>query len=172
MEIDWRSRRHRAHTFLLTVGAKALVLAEKGQEQAIVLRSLDEELAIKQEMLLEEQTKAFKRDMHLSPGIRVLKRGRNGSEREVFIRYAKPEATAVGFCITWKSTRLGRAKYFDLSSLRGVEVFGGDDGNGEPNCADYVQLQNHDRRLLLKFQVHDRPAFLHHIKSLTYRKDR
>jgi hypothetical protein len=171
MEIS-RSRWHQAHTFLLTVGAKALVLAEKGQDQAIVLRSLDEELAIKQEMLLEEQTKAFKRDMHLSPGIRVVKCGRNGSEREVFIRYAKPDASAAGFCITWKSTRLGRAKYFDLSSLRGVDVLGGDDGTRGPNRAEYVQLQNHDRTLLLKFQAHDRPAFLHHIKSLSYRKDR
>ena len=165
--MDWktenRSKRQLALTYLHTMGAKALILADKGQERDIVFNSLDEELAAKQEMLLEEKTKTFKRDMHIHPGILVTKRGRNGTERDVYIRYVKSNTNVLGFGITWNSTRLGRVKYFDLSSLRKVEV------GSESPFVDYVQLENQDRKLQLKFQAHDMPAFLHHAKSLSYR---
>jgi len=55
-----------------------------------MLASLEEEKDAKNEMLLEENTKAFKRSMNLSPGVLVQKRARNGSTRHLELKFPPP----------------------------------------------------------------------------------
>jgi len=158
--ISHNAKQRLAERYLFTIGAKALVLADKGQLREEMLASLEEEKDAKNEMLLEENTKAFKRSMNLSPGVLVQKRARNGSTRGVYLRYHK-EPHANGFGISWQSTR-GFPKSFDLSMLvrGGVDVTNGGANDG------FVRLQNPTRHLELKFPPAVQAAFLHHMQSL------
>jgi len=157
-EVAHNAKRRQAETYLFTIGAKALVLADKGQEREVLLRSLDEEKEAKNEMQLEENTKAFKRSMNLHPGVLVQKRGRNGSTRDVCIRYHK-DLNVAGFGIAWQSAR-GFTKSFDLSQLaKEVDVTNGGANDG------FIRLENHSRHLELKFPPLVQAAFVHHMES-------
>ena len=162
--ISHNTKQRLAESYLFTIGAKALVLADKGQEREVILHSLDEEKDAKNEMLLEESTKAFKRCMNVSPGILVQKRARNGSTRDVYIRYHKEhkELSAAGFGIAWQSN-LGFTKSFDLSMVQAVDVTNGGAHDG------FIRLENPTRHLELKFAPAVRAAFLHHMASLAHK---
>jgi hypothetical protein len=165
------TQRELAQRFLLTMGAKALILVDKGQSKEHVLQGLDEELDAKAEMLLEENTKSFKRKMHLFPGVLATKRGRNGTERKVHVRYTKLVGTNQGngesnghgdFCITWVSSFFGIRKTFDISTLTSAP-----DATNEGVEDGFVKLSNRSRELRLKFSADTHPYFLHHLISMS-----
>ena len=158
-----------ARRFLMTTGAKALVLSDKGQDKGLILQGQDQEQEAKAEMLLEERTKAFKRAMHISPGVLVQKRGRNGKERSCFVKYEKLHKSGgsggfgrmnAAFGITWRSQNFGLHKIFDVSALTHVP----DPTNGGSNDG-FVKLINDKRVLFLKFPPEVHPYFLHHLQS-------
>lgn len=151
-----------AQRYLITIGAKALILEEKGTSKEQNLEGQAQELLAKQEMLLEEDTKRFKRCMHLDAGVLVNKRGRNGSTRAVHIRYVRyANGSHNGaFGITWKSSRMGLKKIFDVSQLTSAP----DMTNGGKEDG-FVRLQNSSRSLQLKFEFESQRLFLHHLKS-------
>jgi hypothetical protein len=151
------NRVEKAQRFLSTMGAKALILCTKNQSNEEILKGLEEELLAKQEMQIEEDTKKFKRAMHLSPGVLVKKIGRSGATREVYIRYVKSDSNH-SFGIIWKSSRMGFKKVFDVSQLTCPPVVT-DDG--------YVRILNSKRDLHLKLDPDSQRLFLHHLRSLS-----
>jgi hypothetical protein len=172
----------------MTVGAKALVVSEKKSKEEALLSS-DEEAAAKSEMKLEADTRLFKRDMSLPPGVPVLKMGENGKSRKCFIQFAVLKSGAYG--IAWKSAIIGSTKTFDLSSVVDMKTTSVDrataaqqapssnntmnsNGSNSSNSgsmgeADEVILENSEKKVHFKFSsVHQRRVFAYAVANIAH----
>ena len=163
---EHRKMRQLASSYLWTIGAKALVMSEKkSKEQALL--SLDEEALAKKEMVLEADTRLFKRDMSLPPGVPVIKLGAHGKSgkapRQVHIQFAVLNTGAYG--IVWKSAILKTTKSFDLTGVTEViNEEASDHANG-----DEITLDNGETTLSLKFSSsHQKDVFAYAISHIAH----
>ena len=158
-----------ALVFLHTVGAKALVISENVTlgNDVVILENLDEEFVAKQEMVIEEQIRIFKRNMSIEPGLLVLKRGQDNKTREIYVRYVMNDGS---YGIAWKSKYFNMNKYFDLSSLFTEQQF----PNEETHTPDgFIRLRNPTRHIDLKFESESvQKAFLVHVSTISTDKNR
>lgn len=166
---SFKKKRQLASAFLWTVGAKALVVSEKKSKEEC-LSGLDEEFMEKKTLVLEADTRLFKRDMSLPPGVRVKKLGAGNKSREVHIQFAVLSSGAYG--IVWKSAILKTTKTFDLT---GVDLMSSDASeNLEAGAAtrvpkDEITLDNGEERLSLKFaSQHQRDVFAYAISNIAH----
>lgn len=161
------SDRHRSEAlmYLFTVGSKAVILSKmKSNNSDVILQSMDEENTAKEELFVEESTRIFKRSMAMMPGVEAEKRERGGNIRVVSLRYVKIKggrATA----ISWKSKRLGRDKYFDLSSVSSLRT-----PSTSPNTGrtEFIRLHNNTRHLDVRFKT----KFQEHLFLYSLSRDR
>ena len=149
-----------ALVFLYTVGSKALIISENQTVAGsdAVLENLSEEFFAKQDMVIEEQIRIFKRNMTIEPGLLVLKRGQDNKAREIYVRYVMNDGS---YGIAWKSKYFQMNKYFDLSSLTKFP-------NEETQTSDgYIRLRNSSRYLDLKFDSKTvQQTFLVHVSTI------
>lgn len=124
IENHYGSARSRALSYLLTVGAKALVLAST-KDQALVYRGLDEELAVRAAMILEEQARQLRRHLAGKEGVMVYKRARNGEIRKISIKFRCVNGVD---CIQWRSKSFPYLKKsFAFDALMEVNYMSNDD---------------------------------------------
>ena len=134
------SKKSQALAFLMTVGAKALVLAEVGSGSvSSIQESFDEEEAIKRKMIAEESLRQFQTSFCDKPGIAAMKVGRNGKSRCVELRFKDKDKE---YQIVWKST-LKFQKSFKLDDQSKVEMV--------KTPVSLLKLQNFNRTLELQF---------------------
>ena len=166
-----RKLRAKALAFLMTVGAKALVVSEKKSKEEALLSS-DEESAAKSEMKLEADTRLFKRDMSLPPGVPVLKMGENGKCRRCFIQFAVLKSGAYG--IAWKSAIIGSTKTFDLSSVVDMKTTSSNKTMNSSSSASAgetgeVILENSEKKVHFKFSsVHQKRVFAYAVANIAH----
>ena len=90
-------------TFLFTVGAKALVMCErKNNDAEKIKQSIEEEQLAKQEMVMEADTRLLKREMSLPPGLPVIKLGKDNKSRTINIQFAVLHSRHV-----WNNLQIG-----------------------------------------------------------------
>lgn len=157
IENHYGSPRSRALSYLLTVGAKALVLAST-KDQALVYRGLDEELAVRAAMILEEQARQLRRHLAGKEGVLVYKRARNGEIRKIAIKIRCLNGVD---CIQWRSKSFPYLKKsFAFDSVMEVNYMSNDDkldggsrGSGATGLQDlpYVRIKSAGRDLDLVF---------------------
>jgi len=156
IENHYGSPRSQALSYLLTVGAKALVLAST-KDQALVYRGLDEELAVRAAMILEEQARQLRRHLAGKEGVLVYKRARNGEIRKIAIKFRCLNGVD---CIQWRSKSFPYLKKsFVFDSLMEVNYMSNDDkldgarGGGARGLQDlpYVRIKSDGRDLDLVF---------------------
>lgn len=166
MSAAHRTRRRIASSYLWTVGAKALVMSEKKSKEE-ALCSLDEEFLAKKEMVLEADTRLFKRDMSLPPGVSVIKLGANGKSgkapRRVHIQFTVLSTGAYG--IVWKSAILKSTKSFDLTGVTELT----NAITAPLLLRDEITLDNGEATLNLKFSSpHQRDVFAYAISHIAH----
>lgn len=153
----YASARSRALSYLMTVGAKALVLATT-KDQALVYRGLDEELAARRDMILEEQARHLRRKLSGKPGVEVYKRARNGEIRKIDIKIRNLNGAD---CIQWRSKSFPyRKRSFVLDSSMEAHYISNDaklgsSASGRPSVQDmpYVRIKSDGRDLDLAFDA-------------------
>lgn len=161
---DVRKRRRLASAFLWTIGAKALIVSEKKGKEA--LSSIDEEFQEKKTLVLEADTRLFKRAMSLPPGVRVKKLGPGGKSRGVHISFAVLSSGAYG--IVWKSAILKTTKSFDLTGVTGLMESESSD-QAVTTAKDEITLDNGEAKLTLKFASrHQRDVFAYAISNIAH----
>jgi hypothetical protein len=85
-----------------------------------VQKSFDDEAAIQRKILHEEQVQQFQRALDDKPGVSVLKKGRNGEFRHIYIR-VKDDVKRGCKAVVWHS-RMGSKKSFALDPSMSVTV--------------------------------------------------
>lgn len=158
MEVSVAKRKERAKAFLITVGAKALVMSEKKESNADKIKqSIYEEQLAKNEMVLEADTRLLKREMSLPPGLQVVKCG--DKDRKINIQFTVLSSGTYG--IVYRSAFWGTAKEFDLSSLKEPEPVEG--------AAADVKLDNGRKVMQLRFSSeHQKDVFLYAISHIAH----
>jgi len=172
------SPRSQALSFLLTVGAKAIVLASTTQDRAVIFRGLDQELAVKEAMMREEEVRKIRRRLADKLGVSVSKRARNGVVRRLNIRTRHYNGVS---CVQWRSDTFPyRKKYFPLDSIIDVRIlnphhddkvsFDGKAPHQLPYCC--VRIRNADRELDVGFDTFiEADAFLFLVSTTWISKD-
>jgi hypothetical protein len=178
VKAHFASARSQALSFLLTVGAKAIVLASTTQDRMVIFRGLDEELAVKEAMMREEEVRKLRRRLAGKEGVPVSKRARNGVVRKLNIRTR--HYNAVG-CLQWRSNSFPyRKKYFPLDSIIDAVILNPHHGDkvsfdGKPAirltyCC--VRIRNGDRELDVGFDTFvEADAFLFLVQTQWISKD-
>ena len=152
-------------TFLFTVGAKALVMCErKNNDAEKIKQSIKEEQLAKQEMVMEAETRLLKREMSLPPGLPVIKLGKDNKSRTINIQFAILHSGTYG--ITYKSAFWRTTIEFDLSTLLETKE---SDIVPPGQAATDVTLDNGIKRLMLRFSSeHRKDVFLYAIAHVAH----
>jgi len=174
----FRSARSQALSYLLTVGAKAIVLATTTQDRVVMFRGLDEELAAKENMRREEDVRRLRRQLADKQGITVVKRARNSVVRRINLRIRTHNGIS---CLQWRAHSFPYLKkYFPFVPLvdaavvnrhRGQVInFRGSDLDKWPFWC--VRVKNADRELDIGFEsIRDADAFVILLLSQWFGKD-
>ena len=153
------SARSQALSYLLTVGAKAIVLASTTQDRMVIFRGLDQELAVKESMMREEEVRKLRRRLSDKQGVPVSKRARNGVVRKLDLRVRHYNGAS---CLQWRAHSFPWGKkYFPLDTVIDVVIlnphhddkvsFEGKAPQRLPYCC--VRIRNADRELDVGFET-------------------
>jgi hypothetical protein len=114
-----------AYSYLLTIGAKALVLSEEESVPSNTLKNgLTNESKSSRQIRLDEITRLQQKRLRNGVGILVTKRGRNNeSMRKLYLK-VKAFAGADGEFLVWTSNWTGIRKKFALNDLVKAEFMG------------------------------------------------
>lgn len=154
----YRSARSQALSFLLTVGAKAIVLSSTTHDRMVMFRGLDAELAVREAMDREERVRKLRRILSDKQGLPVSKKARNGTSRLINIRIRPRNGIS---CLQWRGNNFPyRKKYFSLDSLVHAIILKPHLGdkvsfNGKLMQASshlWVKIRNLDRELDIGFE--------------------
>jgi hypothetical protein len=122
IEKHYQSKKSMAIAYLMTVGSKALIVADavnaENNPNLSIIESFDQESDIKRQIILDEAIRKFKTNFLSYPGILVFKKGRNGSIRRTYLLLCQ---SASGDFLVWKSKVVGQ-KTFKLNTLKNVET--------------------------------------------------
>jgi hypothetical protein len=164
IEYHYREAKTKAVAFLMTVGAKALILAEQQVQIYLeagpvinreAINGLKEEAELKLEIQQEERIRSFRRK--LSEKLHIYKIGRNGQRRgiSVKIRHDKVHNTA----LVWKS-QLGGKKHFELHKSLKIDCLQREKIKSKESCI--LVLLNENRNMQIQFSTYEETvAFLY-----------
>lgn len=175
-----------AYCYLLTVGAKALVLSSEENISTDVLRTgVHNESLIRQRITLDEVSNIQQSRLRDGIGIEVYKRSRNHtSKRKVWIKIKQIKSTLLesgGEYLVWDSSWTNRRVKFSLATLISAEIISGPilsptthHGSHhhssmftEKNVDHYVKLTNKERSVEFLFPTMiESESFLFYCSSL------
>jgi hypothetical protein len=97
----YQDHRRQASAFLLTIGAKALVLEDQKLHELSTYDGIHEEAEMRYRIVNQERIRSIKRKLLEKESIRILKCSRNGKYRmiDVIVEHSKKNET----CIVWIS---------------------------------------------------------------------
>jgi len=174
----FQSARSQALSYLLTVGAKAIVLASTTTDRTVIFRGLDQELAVKEGMMREEEVRKLRRRLADKQGVPISKRARNGVVRKLNVRIRHYNGVS---CLQWRASSFPyRKKYFPLDTVIDVTIlnphhddkisFDGKAAHRLPYCC--VRIRNGDRELDVGFEtLIEADAFMVLVQSNWIAKD-
>lgn len=168
-----------AYSYLLTIGAKALVLSEDPDINTVtVMAGMTDESLSSRQIRLDEVSRSLQVLLRDGVGVEVTKRGRNSEIRRMVMKIkAHPERGTE--CLVWKGQWTGLRHEFDLSDLSAVEflwpqesstaggVVPGSESALQFQNTPFVRLTGNSRSIDLQFDHRDQTeAFCEYCRSL------
>ncbi|CAK9251030.1 unnamed protein product [Sphagnum jensenii] len=164
LEKHYQSKKSLAVAYLMTVGSKALTVADALQAESdpslSILQTFDQETDIKRTIILDEAIRKFQLNITSYPGILLFKKGRNGTTRRIHLLMYQSNA---GDFLVWKSKIVGQ-KVFKLSTLQSIETIqpqplaestvrnnGRYTGKSNLLSTAFIRLKNQKRSLDIQF---------------------
>jgi hypothetical protein len=115
----YEDRRKQAAAFLMTMGAKALVLADQKPAELEHYDGINKEALLRIEMINKDRIRSLCRKINEKEVIPVLKQARNGAIRqiEILVQHDRKSDT----CVVWKS-KYNYLKQFTVTATTRVET--------------------------------------------------
>lgn len=183
-----RNRRSKAFSYLMTIGAKALVVSKEQVRQSVLITGMDCESKEKRQIHLNEVCRMQQSKLRDGVGIEVWKRGRNGGkprkiQMKIKVMNFQGEQNNVNIeYLSWKGQFLGIKNKFSLETLVGVELLYKNKNDKmkyneittsvtSTSVPPYVHLINEDRAMdLLFYTLDEAEAFVFYCQQLIEKK--